>query len=183
MRCSLCTVIGTVNEIAQGVNGALHAVEDCRVVFIMICERGKQMPRVRKMPTTAYNRVKAVMRDYDRRLAELEQLKSDIVHIKATNYDGMPKCAGSGSGLEDKIAFMVDLEKEMEKELGKIQKCIDLIPADMRDGIVNNVTKGTYFPLNEQYQLVPSLRTWQREKEKFMLRVARELHIYIKYPK
>ena len=183
MRCSLCTVIGTVSEIAQGVNGALHAVEDCRVVFIMICERGKQMPRVRKMPTTAYNRVKAVMRDYDRRLAELEQLKGDIVHIKATNYDGMPKCAGSGSGLEDKIAFMVDLEKEMEKELGKIQKCIDLIPADMRDGIVNNVTKGTYFPLNDQYQLVPSLRTWQREKEKFMLRVARELHIYVKYPK
>ena len=141
------------------------------------------MPRVRKMPTTAYNRVKAVMRDYNRRKAELEQLKSDIVHIKASNYDGMPKCTGSSNGMEDKVDFMVDLEAELEKELGKIQKCIDLIPPDMRDGIINNVTKGTYFPLNEQYQLVPSMRTWQREKEKFMLRVARELHIYIKYPK
>lgn len=137
------------------------------------------MPRVKCMPTSVYNLTKAVMKDYKRRVVELEQLKRDAVCIKASSYDGMPKCASGSGGLDDKMAYMVDLEAEIEK----IQKCIDLIPADMRDGIVDNLTENMRFPLNEYGQLVPSLRTWQREKEKFMLRVARELRIYVKYPK
>lgn len=141
------------------------------------------MPRVKYMPDSACRRVKAIMRDYNRRVAELERLKRDVVCLKASNYDGMPKGSSTGSGMEDKIAFMVDLENELEAELNKIQKCIDLIPADMRDGMVEHMTDGTRFPLNEYGQLVPSLRTWQREKEKFILRLARELHIYVKYPK
>ena len=137
------------------------------------------MPRVTCMPPTAYNRTISTIRDYPRMVMELEQLKRDAGSVKATNYDGMPKGVGSnglGNGLEDKIAHLVDLEREVER----MQAVIETIPTDMRDGILHNILYNTPYPRNEYAQLVPSLSTWKREKRKFVLRFARELRIYRK---
>ena len=135
------------------------------------------MPRVTSMPPTAYNRTISTIRDYPRMVMELEQLTRETGSIKAANYDGMPKGASGGSGIENEIAYLVDLEREVQK----IQAVIDTIPADMRDGIMNNILYNMGFPRNEYGHAVPSLRQWQREKNKFVLRFAHEMRIYGKY--
>ena len=132
------------------------------------------MPRVRTMPASVYNRTIFTIRDYPRMVCEYERLKRDT-GVKATNYDGMPKAAvQQGNSLEDKAAKLVDLEREIQL----IRDALDAAPDDMRDGILNNVIYGIRFPLNEYGQLVPSLRTWQREKSMFVARVAHAMRIY-----
>lgn len=131
------------------------------------------MPKITCMPHTAYNRTISTIRDYPRMVMELEQMKSDAEHLKAANMDGMPKASGS-SGLDDKIARLVDLEMEVQE----MKRCINSMPIDMRDGIMNNILYNMPFPRNEYAQLVPSLRTWQIEKQKFIKCFARAMKIY-----
>ena len=135
------------------------------------------MPKITCMPPTAYNRTISTIRDYPRMVCELEQLKRDAGCLKSSKYDGMPKGSSGGSGLEDKIAHVVDLEREIEK----MQAVFSTIPADMRDGIMDNIMYNMPFPVNEYAQLVPSLREWQRVKRDFIIRFAREMRIYGKY--
>ena len=135
------------------------------------------MSKVTCMPSTAYNRTISTIRDYPRMVMELEQLKRDAGYLKATIYDDMPKGNGTPTGLEDKIAVIVDMEKEIEK----MRECIDTIPEDMRNGIMNNILYNMPFPYNEYAQLVPSLRTWQTEKRKFIVMFARVMRIYPRY--
>lgn len=137
------------------------------------------MPKITCMPPTAYNRTISTIRDYPRMVCELEQLKRDAGCLKSSKYDGMPKGSSGGSGLEDKIAHVVDLEREIEK----MQAVFSTIPADMRDGIMDNIMYNMPFPVNEYAQLVPSLREWQRVKREFIIRFAREMRIYGKYAK
>ena len=134
------------------------------------------MPKITSMPTECYNITKWTIRDYDRRVKQLEQMRRDVESLKAASIDGMPK-GEAAPGLDDKIAAMVDLENEVEK----IQSCIDTIPPDMRDGIMNNIIKGNDYPRNAYGNYVPSKRTWKRAKKKFMILVAKELHIYGHY--
>lgn len=131
------------------------------------------MPRVRTMPASVYNRTVFTIRDYPRMVCEYERLKRNT-GVKATNYDGMPKAAAPGNSMEDKTAKLVDLEREIQM----IRDALDAAPDDMRDGILNNIIYGMRFPLNEYGQLVPSLRTWQREKSMFVARVAHAMRIY-----
>ncbi len=112
-------------------------------------------------------------------VCELEQLKLDAGCLKSSKYDGMPKGSSGGSGLEDKIAHVVDLEREIDR----MQTVFGTIPADMRDGIMDNIMYNMPFPVNEYAQLVPSLREWQRVKREFIVRFAREMRIYGKYQK
>ena len=134
------------------------------------------MPKITCMPPTAYNRTISTIRDYPRMVCELEQLKRDAGCLKSSKYDGMPKGSSGGSGLEDKIARVVDLEREVQK----MQECIDTIPADMRDGILDNIFYNTGFPRNEYGQLVPEMSTWKRVKRNFIVCVAHKLRIYSK---
>lgn len=131
------------------------------------------MPKIMSMPSTAYYRVIYTIRDYPRLKREYEILKKEI-GMKATNYDGMPKGNNVASGIEDKAIRLADLEAE----INRMQELINTIPTDMRDGILNNIYYGNRFPPNEWGQLVPSLRTWQREKGKFIAIVAHKLNIY-----
>ena len=131
------------------------------------------MPRVRTMPASVYNRTIFTIRDYPRMVCEYERLKRDT-GVKATNYDGMPKTTIQGNSLEEKATKLVDLEREIQL----IRDALDAAPDDMRDGILNNIIYGMRFPLNEYGQLVPSLRTWQREKSMFVARVAHAMRIY-----
>ena len=131
------------------------------------------MPKITCMPPTAYNRTISTIRDYPRMVHELRKLKRDAGSLKATNYDGMPKATGS-SGLDDKMAYLLDLEREVQR----MQECINTIPADMRDGIMDNILYNVPYPLNDYTQLVPSLSEWKREKRKFIIRFARTMKIY-----
>ena len=131
------------------------------------------MPKVLSMPSTAYYRTIYTIRDYPRLKREYELLKKET-GVKAIEYDGMPKGNNVSNATEDKIIRLVDLESE----INKMQELINTIPADMRDGILNNIYYGNRFPTNEWGQLVPSLRTWQREKGKFIAIVAHKLNIY-----
>lgn len=134
------------------------------------------MPKITCMPPTAYNRTISTIRDYPRMVYELECLRRDAGCLKAASYDAMPKGTSAGSGLEDKIARVVDLEREVQK----MQECIDTIPADMRDGILDNIFYNTGFPRNEDGQLVPEMSTWKRVKRNFIVCVAHKLRIYSK---
>ena len=125
------------------------------------------------MPPTAYNRTIAIIRDYPRMVCEYERLKIDT-GVKATSYDGIPKATKPGNGLEEKAVKLADLEWEIKV----IQDALSKVPEDMRDGIINNIIYGIRFPLNSYGQLVPSLRTWKREKSMFVTRVAHALRIY-----
>lgn len=133
------------------------------------------MSKVTCMPVTAYNRTISTIRDYPRMKRELDQLKADVGCISATNYDGMPK-GGTSDGLADKIAHLVDLERDMEK----MQNCIDTMPDDMRDGILRNILYNEPYPLNDYAQIVPSLRVWQKEKQKFVICFAKAMKIWYK---
>lgn len=93
---------------------------------------------------------------------------------KAAASDGMPKSAAMGSNVEEKAIRLADLEAD----INRIQKNIELIPEDMREGIINNIVHSMRFPLNEYAQLVPSLRTWQREKQLFVVRIAHDFRFY-----
>lgn len=130
------------------------------------------MPKVRSMPATAYNRTIYTIRDYPRLVREYEQLKQNI-GVKASNYDGMPKGTSMESGVEIIAIRLVDLEQE----IGNMQEIINTIPEDMREGILNNIYYNKTFPRNEWGQLIPSLRTWQREKTKFINLAAKKLKI------
>ena len=131
------------------------------------------MPRVRTMPASAYNRTIFTIRDYPRMVCEYEQLKRDV-GVKAASYDGMPTDSPFGSALEEKAAKMLDLERE----INFMQDIIATIPDDMRYCVMNNILYGMRFPLNGYGQMVPSLRTWQREKSLFVSRAAHALKIY-----
>lgn len=131
------------------------------------------MPRVRTMPASAYNRTIFTIRDYPRMVCEYEQLKRDV-GVRAASYDGLPRSGAVGSALEEKAAKLLDLEAE----INAIQDVMATIPADMRDGIMNNILYGMRFPCNSYGQMVPSLRTWQREKSLFVSRAAHALKIY-----
>lgn len=130
------------------------------------------MAYITSMPPTAYNRTISTIRDYPRLVYELDQLKRDAGNLKATNHDGLPKGSKS-SGIDAKIAYMVDLEKEVQK----MQALFDTIPEEFREGILNNIIYRVGFPH------VPSRATWYREKNKFVLRFAKEMRIYGKYQK
>lgn len=132
------------------------------------------MPRVTAMPPSVYNRVVYTIRDYPRMVRELAQLRKDAESVGAVNMDGMPKAPGAGGGLENKVAKIADLAREVEA----IEDALDTLPDDMRNGILNNVLYNNRFPCNRYGQLVPSLRTWQREKQKFLVLVAHKLRIY-----
>ena len=129
------------------------------------------MPKVTSMPPTAYNRTICTIRDYPRMVYELEQLKRDAGCLRASSYDDMPKGASGGSGLDAKIAEIVDLEREVQK----MQAIIDTIPEEFRKGIMDNILYRVGFPH------IPSRATWYREKSKFILRFAKEMRIYGKY--
>lgn len=131
------------------------------------------MPNVKTMPSTAYNRTISTIRDYPRMVYEVERLRRDTASVKATNYSGMPS-GGTPSGMDDKIARLVDLERDVEK----MREVIDTIPEDMRDGIMNNVMYGIGFPRNRDGYLVPSIATWKREKQKFIVLMAHKMRIY-----
>lgn len=131
------------------------------------------MPKITCMPPTAYNRTIAMIRDYPRLLCELEQKKRDVLYLKASNIDGMPKGDGD-SGLDDAIAELDAMEREIEK----MQAAMDIIPADMRDGILHNIWYNTGYPRNEYGLLVPCMRTWKEEKQKFIITFARMMRIY-----
>lgn len=131
------------------------------------------MPKITCMPPTAYNRTIAMIRDYPRMLCELEQKKRDILCLKASSIDGMPKGAGS-SGIDDIIAEV----DAMEREIQKMQEVMDTIPADMREGILRNIWYNTGYPRNEYGHLVPCMRTWKEEKQKFIISFARVMRIY-----
>ena len=130
------------------------------------------MAYITSMPPTAYNRTISTIRDYPRLVYELDQLKRDAGNLKATNHDGLPKGSKS-SGIDAKIAYMVDLEKEVQK----MQALFDTIPEEFQEGILNNIIYRVGFPH------VPSRSTWYREKNKFVLRFAKEMRIYGKYSK
>lgn len=130
------------------------------------------MPKVKSMPATAYNRTIYTIRDYPRLEREYDLLKKNI-GVKAVTYDGMPKGTFQESGVEQYAIRMADLEQE----IGVMQELIDTIPADMREGILNNIYYNKTFPRNEWGQMIPSLRTWQREKTKFITLAARKLKI------
>lgn len=132
------------------------------------------MPNVRTMPVTAYNRTVCTIRDYPRMQYESYQLSMDVECLKSASYDGMPKGSSGGSGLEDKVIRLADLDAEIKQ----IREAIETIPADMRDGIMNNILYNISFPRNGYAQMVPSYRTWQREKNKFIAQVAHKLKIY-----
>lgn len=131
------------------------------------------MSKVTCMPPTAYNRTISTIRDYPRMVMELEQMRNDVEGISAASIDGMPKSSGN-AGLEDKVARLVDLEREVQE----MKRCINSMPSDMRDGIMNNILYNMPFPRNEYAQMVPSLRTWQIEKQKFVKCFARAMKIY-----
>lgn len=131
------------------------------------------MPRVRSMPSTAYNRVVSTIRDYPRIRKEYERLRLEV-GAKATTYDEMPKGTEQRNEVEEKAIRLADLENE----IATMQELIDTIPQGMREGILNNIYYGNRFPPNEWGLLVPSLRQWQREKELFIVRCAHRLHVY-----
>ncbi|MBP3585108.1 MAG: hypothetical protein J6J59_05410 [Peptococcaceae bacterium] len=93
--------------------------------------------------------------------------------MKASSIDGMPKGAGS-SGIDDIIAEV----DAMEREIQKMQEVMDTIPADMREGILRNIWYNTGYPRNEYGHLVPCMRTWKEEKQKFIISFARVMRIY-----
>ena len=128
------------------------------------------MSRVRSMPVTKYNRTISTIRDYPRMVYEYERLKRDM-GVGAVGYDGMPKGGMVDSEVEEKAVRMADLKRLIDD----MQSVIETIPSDMRDGILDNIYYGTRFPLNEYGQLVPSFRTWQREKNKFITLMAHKL--------
>lgn len=131
------------------------------------------LPRVRSMPPSVYNRAVSTVRDYPRMVREYDRLSKSL-GAKAATSDGMPKSASMGSNVEEKAVRMADLDADIQR----IKKNLHLVPDDMRDGILNNVVHGSRFPLNEWGQLVPSLRTWQREKQLFLIRIAHEFKFY-----
>lgn len=133
------------------------------------------MPKVTCMPPTAYNRTISLIRDMPRMERELEQLKKDAQTLNATSYDGMPK-GNMSDGMADKIARIVDLERDIEK----MQACIDAIPEDMRKGILDNILKNEPYPLNAYAQIVPSQRVWQKEKQKFIIAFAKAMKVWYK---
>lgn len=126
------------------------------------------MPRVTVMPKTAYNRTLAMVRDYPRMCEELIRMKNSI-GIGACNQDGMPKGNEVKSAVEKYAIRLADLEDQVNT----IKVCIDSIPEDMRNGILNNI----YYRV--RYPLMPSDSSWSREKQKFLVCAAEKLGIYV----
>lgn len=125
------------------------------------------MSRVTLMPNTAYKLTLAEISDYPRKVADLAILKANI-GIGAVNQDGMPKGNDVHSNVEEAAIRIAD----MEAKVNAIDKCINSMPSDMRQGVLNNIWYRTSFPY------IPELRTWQRVKRRFIKCVAKELGIY-----
>lgn len=129
--------------------------------------------KITSMPPTAYARTISTIRDYPRMKFDLERMRKDV-GLHSANNDGMPKGTEMHSNVEDAAIRMADAQALIDA----VEKCIDKIPEDMRSGILNHILYRMPFPRNEYAQLVPSLRTWQREKQIFVCCVAHTLRIY-----
>lgn len=122
------------------------------------------MPKIKVMPDTAYRRTVATVRDYPRMVAEVQRLKNDTASVKSTVYSDMPK-GRAPSTMADKVATIAD----MEQSISCIQRALESLPPDLRQGVYNNVVYGVRFPH------VPSLSTWERNKRRFLLQAAKNM--------
>ena len=142
------------------------------------------MPRKRSMPASVYNRAIFTVRDYPRMVYEYDKLSRSL-GAKAAASDGMPKSAAMGSNVEEKAIRLADLEADinslkdrvaaLEKATEGLNTSFASLQALMQK---NNIVHSMRFPLNEYAQLVPSLRTWQREKQLFVVRIAHDFRFY-----
>lgn len=115
------------------------------------------------LPKTLYYRVLWLIRDYERLKAE----RNEIIYSYNCQQDGLPKGNTVGNPTEDRA---IKLER-LSRELDAIDQALLLVEQDMRSGILNNICYGVYFP---HY---PSVRTWQRVKQRFIYQVAKNLKI------
>lgn len=104
-----------------------------------------------------------LIRDYERLKAE----RNEIIYSYNCQQDGLPKGNTVGNPTEDRA---IKLER-LSHELDAIDQALLLVDQDMRNGILNNIYYGVYFP---HY---PSVRTWQRVKQRFIYQVAKNLKI------
>jgi len=108
------------------------------------------------LPREAYMSTVWLIRDYKRHKMILE----DKIGLSAVAGDGMSLGSGPSGPTFRRAADIYD--SYSYKVVAAVDEAIRYVPEDMRQGVLDSVTK------RRPYPDVPSTRTWGREKAKFV---------------
>lgn len=114
------------------------------------------------LPKTLYYRVLWLIRDYERLKAE----RNEIIYSYNCQQDGLPKGSTMDSPTEQRALKLERLSRELEA----IDQALLQVDLDMRNSILENI----YYQI--PYPHYPIRWTWQRQKQKFVYNVAKNLH-------
>lgn len=112
---------------------------------------------------TVYNRVLAVVRDYDRMVRDY----NEILHETAAG-DGQPGSNTPG----DPVARKAERLDRLWEDIRAVEMALIRIPPEYREGVLRNIQYGGW-PVD-----VPAhLNTWSKWRRRFLYLVAKSLHI------
>ena len=117
------------------------------------------------LPKTLYNRVLAVIRDYDRRREEY----NEMLHSSPSPSDGMPRGGTTSDSVADKAIRM----EAAWTELHAVEQALMRIPEEYRAGVFDNVRYRCQFPANTPAHY----KTWLYWRRRFVYWVANNLKL------
>lgn len=123
-----------------------------------------QMEREPKwMSKGKWRETRAVIAQYD----ELVEEYNSIIAGEAVEMDGMPR----GGRLSDPTASRAIKAERVKEKIDAIEKALDVIEEEYREGVFKYLTRGKPFP---DYA---SVRTWHYKKREYIHAVAKKLMI------
>jgi hypothetical protein len=114
------------------------------------------------LPKTLYRRVMSVIRDYDRQIEEIDNIIFGTSHSDVVVSGGI-----AGKPTEEMVIRL----SKYERDTSAVERALDKIPQEYRQGVFDNIRYGKRFPEGAAY------RTWLRWKQKFIYLTAINLEL------
>lgn len=116
------------------------------------------------LPGTLYQRVLAVIRDYERERSEMVDMlysipKKDMAEVSKSNGDCKPT---------ERKAIILSFYKN---DIDAVVLALEKLPAEYRQGVFRNIV------YRERFSDIAAYRTWIRQKQKFVFEVAKNLNL------
>ena len=116
------------------------------------------------LPGTLYQRVLAVIRDYERERSEMIDMLYSIPNKDMTEVS---KSNGNGKPTERKAIILSFYKNDIDAVVSALEK----LPIEYRQGVFKNIV------YRERFSDIAAYRTWIRQKQRFVYEVAKNLNL------
>jgi hypothetical protein len=112
-----------------------------------------------KLPHNLYMQMVYLLRDYDRQIRELEELRYNIAHERPEIEEGMPRGCGTSNPTQKKAFKIIAMSEELTDRCKAVEQALIEIPSEYRSGVMNNICYGCAYPYDAHYN---TYRNWRR---------------------